>query len=63
MRPCSAASPSWAPFVGTRQDLSEVFALHAAGRTHVIAEPWRLDQVDDSFDEVSADRPRRKSVA
>lgn len=38
--------------VGTRQDLAEVFALHAAGRTQVIAEPRRLDQVNDSFDEV-----------
>ncbi|MFJ2607635.1 zinc-dependent alcohol dehydrogenase [Streptomyces sp. NPDC091279] len=40
--------------VGTRQDLAEVFALHAAGRTQVIAEPRRLDQVNDSFDEILA---------
>ncbi len=38
--------------VGTRQDLAEVFALHAAGRTRVIAEGRTLDQVNDAIDEV-----------
>jgi alcohol dehydrogenase, propanol-preferring len=38
--------------VGTRQDLAEVFALHAAGRTKVIAETRDLDQVNECFDEV-----------
>lgn len=38
--------------VGTRQDLAEVFALHAAGRTQVIAEPRELDEVNACFDEV-----------
>ncbi|MBN9196765.1 MAG: alcohol dehydrogenase AdhP [Microbacterium sp.] len=38
--------------VGTRQDLAEVFALHAAGRTKIIAEPRRLDQVNDAIAEV-----------
>ncbi|MEV8438690.1 zinc-dependent alcohol dehydrogenase [Actinosynnema sp. NPDC051121] len=38
--------------VGTRQDLAEVFALHAAGRTRVIAETRKLDDVNDSFAEV-----------
>jgi propanol-preferring alcohol dehydrogenase len=38
--------------VGTRQDLAEVFALHAAGRTRIIAEGRRLDQVNESIDEV-----------
>ena len=38
--------------VGTRQDLADVFALHAAGRTHVAAETRRLDQVNDAFTEV-----------
>ncbi|HEY6748037.1 MAG TPA: zinc-dependent alcohol dehydrogenase [Mycobacteriales bacterium] len=40
--------------VGTRQDLREVFELHAAGRTRVIAEARRLEQVNESFDEVLA---------
>jgi propanol-preferring alcohol dehydrogenase len=40
--------------VGTRQDLAEVFALHAAGRTEVIAEPRRLEQVNECFEAVLA---------
>jgi len=40
--------------VGTRQDLAEVFALHAAGRTEVIAEPRRLDEVNACFESVLA---------
>ncbi|KJC65719.1 alcohol dehydrogenase AdhP [Agreia bicolorata] len=38
--------------VGTRQDLAEVFALHAAGRTKIIAEGRTLDQVNDAIAEV-----------
>jgi alcohol dehydrogenase, propanol-preferring len=38
--------------VGTRNDLMDVFALHAAGRTRVIAEPRHLEDVNASFDEV-----------
>jgi propanol-preferring alcohol dehydrogenase len=38
--------------VGTRQDLAEVFALHAAGRTRIIAEGRRLEQVNEAIDEV-----------
>jgi propanol-preferring alcohol dehydrogenase len=38
--------------VGTRKDLTDVFALHAAGRTRVIAEPRRLQDVNACFDEV-----------
>jgi alcohol dehydrogenase, propanol-preferring len=46
--------------VGTRQDLREVFELHAAGRTTVIAENRRLEQVNEAFDEVLAgDVPAR----
>jgi propanol-preferring alcohol dehydrogenase len=40
--------------VGTRQDLAEVFALHAAGRTEVIAEPRKLEQVNECFEAVLA---------
>lgn len=38
--------------VGTRQDLTEVFTLHAAGRTRVITETRDLDQVNSAVDEV-----------
>jgi D-arabinose 1-dehydrogenase-like Zn-dependent alcohol dehydrogenase len=48
--------------VGTRQDLSEVFALHAAGRTQVVAESRRLDQVNESFEEVLGGRAEARLV-
>jgi len=38
--------------VGTRQDLAEVFALHLAGRTRVVAETRELGQVNDAIAEV-----------
>jgi len=38
--------------VGTRQDLAEVFALHAAGRTKIIAEGRKLEQVNEAIAEV-----------
>lgn len=38
--------------VGTRQDLAEVFALQAAGRTQVIAETRALDEVNSAIAEV-----------
>ncbi|GEP39139.1 zinc-dependent alcohol dehydrogenase [Nocardioides psychrotolerans] len=40
--------------VGTRQDLVEVFALHAAGRTRVIAETRSLDDVNAAIADVLA---------
>lgn len=40
--------------VGTRQDLADVFALHAAGRTKVVAERRRLEQVNDCIADVLA---------
>ncbi|MCZ4515528.1 zinc-dependent alcohol dehydrogenase [Streptomyces sp. ActVer] len=48
--------------VGTRQDLAEVFALHAAGRTQVITETRRLDEVNESFDEVLGGRAEARLV-
>ncbi|NKQ51809.1 alcohol dehydrogenase AdhP [Amycolatopsis sp. K13G38] len=42
--------------VGTRQDLADVFALHARGRTRVILETRVLDEVNECFDEVLAGR-------
>ncbi len=38
--------------VGTRQDLTEVFALHAAGRTRVVTETRAIDDVNDAIAEV-----------
>ncbi|MEU2744917.1 alcohol dehydrogenase AdhP [Streptomyces collinus] len=38
--------------VGTRQDLDEVFQLHAAGRTKVVYETRPLETVNDSIAEV-----------
>ncbi|WP_262064166.1 alcohol dehydrogenase AdhP [Streptomyces sp. STR69] len=38
--------------VGTRQDLAEVFQLHAAGRTKVIYETRSLDTVNESIADV-----------
>ncbi|GGZ20579.1 zinc-dependent alcohol dehydrogenase [Streptomyces poonensis] len=38
--------------VGTRQDLAEVFRLHAAGRTRVVHETRPLAAVNESIDEV-----------
>jgi propanol-preferring alcohol dehydrogenase len=40
--------------VGTRQDVAEVFALHAAGRTKVIAETRELTDVNLAIKEVLA---------
>ena len=38
--------------VGTRRDLAEVFALHAAGKTRVIAETRSIDDVNEAIAEV-----------
>lgn len=40
--------------VGTRNDLADVFALHAAGRTRVITLERKLDEVNHSIDDVLA---------
>jgi alcohol dehydrogenase, propanol-preferring len=40
--------------VGTRNDLKDVFQLHAQGRTKVVAESRRLDDVNACIDEVLA---------
>jgi propanol-preferring alcohol dehydrogenase len=42
--------------VGTRKDLADVFMLHAAGRTQVIAVDRKLDEVNESIDDVLAGR-------
>jgi alcohol dehydrogenase, propanol-preferring len=38
--------------VGTRNDLADVFALHAAGRTHVVSVGRKLDEVNEAIDDV-----------
>ena len=38
--------------VGTREDLAEVFELHAGGRTQVELETRRLEQINEAFQEV-----------
>jgi propanol-preferring alcohol dehydrogenase len=46
--------------VGTRNDLKDVFDLHAQGRTRVVAETRRLEDVNACFEEVLAgDVPAR----
>jgi alcohol dehydrogenase, propanol-preferring len=42
--------------VGTRNDLADVFALHAAGRTKVISVDRKIDEVNQSIDDVLAGR-------
>jgi alcohol dehydrogenase, propanol-preferring len=42
--------------VGTRKDLADVFALHAAGRTKVIAQERQLEDVNECIDDVLASR-------
>jgi propanol-preferring alcohol dehydrogenase len=48
--------------VGTREDLAAVFALHAAGRTRVVSEERKLDDVNASFDDVLAGRTPARLV-
>ena len=48
--------------VGTRQDLAEVFDLHARGRTQVIAETRQLDTINDAVDDVLKGRAPARIV-
>lgn len=48
--------------VGTRQDLAEVFRLHAAGRTRVIYETRALTSVNESLRDVLAGRVKARVV-
>lgn len=48
--------------VGTRQDLVEVFDLHARGRTRVVAETRKLDDVNGAIDDVLAGRAPARIV-
>lgn len=40
--------------VGTRNDLRDVFDLHAAGRTRIVSEPRTIDEVNESMADVLA---------
>ncbi len=48
--------------VGTRQDLREVFALHAAGLTRVISERRPLEEVNQAIADVEAGRVAARIV-
>jgi alcohol dehydrogenase, propanol-preferring len=48
--------------VGTREDLAEVFDLHARGRTRVISETRKLDDVNQAIDDVLAGRTGARIV-
>jgi alcohol dehydrogenase, propanol-preferring len=48
--------------VGTRQDLAEVFALHAAGRTRVVAEERSIEDINEAFEDVLAGRTPARLV-
>jgi propanol-preferring alcohol dehydrogenase len=48
--------------VGTRKDLREVFALHAAGKTRVIRETRPLDEVNEAIADIEAGRVAARIV-
>jgi propanol-preferring alcohol dehydrogenase len=48
--------------VGTRNDLADVFALHAAGRTRVIIEDRKLTDVNEAIADVSSGKVAARVV-
>jgi propanol-preferring alcohol dehydrogenase len=48
--------------VGTRKDLAEVYAIHAQGRTRVIRESRKLDEVNECFEEVEKGQVKARIV-
>ena len=48
--------------VGTRADLAETFALHAAGKTRVLVETRALDQVNEAFEDVEHGRNKAPRI-
>ena len=48
--------------VGTRIDLAEVFDLHKAGRTRVIREVRKLEEVNEAFEEVEKGKVKARLV-
>ncbi len=47
--------------LGNRVDLAKTFELHAAGKTKVITEVRKLEQVNEAFAEVIVEQPRKKN--
>ncbi|MGV9900017.1 zinc-binding dehydrogenase, partial [Streptomyces tendae] len=60
--PSSTAPRSSAPSSAPRQDLAEVFQLHAEGRTKVIRETRPLAAVNDCIDEVLGGQVKARIV-
>ena len=48
--------------LGNRVDLAETFQLHAAGKTKVITEAHKLDQVNEAFEEVERGKAKARLV-
>jgi len=48
--------------VGTRKDLAEVYAIHAQGRTRVIHEVRKLDEVNNCFHDVETGHVKARIV-
>ena len=48
--------------VGTRVDLAEVFELHKMGRTRVVRETRRLEEVNEAFEEVETATAKARLV-
>jgi propanol-preferring alcohol dehydrogenase len=48
--------------VGTRKDLAEVYAIHAQGRTRVIRETRRLEEVNECFEDVEKGNVKARIV-
>ena len=48
--------------VGTRKDLAEVYAIHAQGRTRVIHEVRKLDEVNHCFQDVEKGQVKARIV-
>ena len=48
--------------VGTRNDLADVYALHAAKRTRVIAADRKIEEINDSIDDLLAGRVAARVV-
>ena len=48
--------------LGNRADLAETFELHAAGKTKVITEVRKLEQVNEAFKEVETGQVRARLV-
>jgi alcohol dehydrogenase, propanol-preferring len=48
--------------VGTRKDLADVYAIHAQGRTRVIRETRKLDEVNECFEQVEKGQIKARIV-